>query len=333
MRSDFTWLAVLLVAWLPSARLAAGAGPRALPAVRLAGRDYVPVADWAGAKGYGLHWLKRDETLELTKGTGRIILTFDSREAQINGVQVWLCCPILRHNGAACLASLDTQATLEPLLVPPKNRPGLVVRTVCLDAGHGGKDSGNRVGSNQEKIYTLLLAEELRAQLRRVGLKVTMTRGRDEFIELPNRPAVARRQGADLFVSLHFNSADTSRDSVRGAEVYCLTPASADSTNAGGEAGENGWFPGNRWNARNLCLAYEVQKSLTKRLQVEDRGVRRARFWVLRDALMPAVLVEAGFMSHPEEGKKIFTGAYRREMARAIAQGLLAYKRLVERRG
>ena len=160
-----------------------------------------------------------------------------------------------------------------------------------------------------------------------------MTRTRDEFVELPTRPELAKRQGADLFVSLHFNSADASRESVQGAEVYCLSPVGVDSTNGGSEVGGNGWFAGNRCNSKNLFLAYQVQRSLTQKLKVEDRGVRRARFWVLRDAVMPAVLIEAGFMSHPEEGKKIFTGAYRRQMARAIAQGLLSFKHRIEQRG
>ena len=134
-------------------------------------------------------------------------------------------------------------------------------------------------------------------------------------------------------MSLHFNAAPTSASTVRGAEVYCLTPAGAPSTNAQGEGAGAGWFAGNRFNEKNMFLAYQVQKSLTKNLAVEDRGVHRARFAVLRDAAMPAVLIEGGFMSHPVEGRKIFEAAYRREMARAIVGGLLAYKRQVEQGG
>ena len=77
-------------------------------------------------------------------------------------------------------------------------------------------------------------------------------------------------------------------------------------------------------------MAYQVQKALTGQLVVEDRGVRRARFVVLKEVPMPAILVEAAFMSHPAEGKRIFDPAYRRKMARAIADGILAYKRAVE---
>jgi len=134
-------------------------------------------------------------------------------------------------------------------------------------------------------------------------------------------------------LSLHFNSVETSRTVVRGAEVYCLTPVGASSTNARGEGANAGWCPGNRNNNKNLYLAYQVQKALTRNLTVDDRGVRRARFAVLRDATMPGVLIEAGFMSHPEEGRRIFDTAYRRQMARAIVDGLLAYKRAVEQAG
>ncbi|HQH03701.1 MAG TPA: N-acetylmuramoyl-L-alanine amidase, partial [Verrucomicrobiota bacterium] len=90
-------------------------------------------------------------------------------------------------------------------------------------------------------------------------------------------------------------------------------------------------FIGNRNNSRNLFLAYQVQAALVRNLATEDRGVRRARFAVLRDAAMPAVLIEAGFMSHPVEGRKILTAAYRQQIARAIVEGLLAYKKAVER--
>ena len=170
----------------------------------------------------------------------------------------------------------------------------------------------------------------MRDQLQKAGFKVCLTRSTDALIKLPDRPAVARSRKADLFMSLHFNSTDGGRDEAKGAEVYALTPAGASSTNARGE-GNGGWTTGNKFNANNLLLACQIQKSLVRNLDVEDRGVRRARFAVLRDAAMPAVLIEAGFMSHPAEGKKIFDARYRREMARAIVDGVMSYKRIVER--
>jgi N-acetylmuramoyl-L-alanine amidase len=328
MKLAITFLLLMLLAVAGNGRPLNS--PHAAEPATVSRQAYVRVTDWAKASGLEIKWLKQDETLQLSNHSSKLVLAVDSRETQINGVAVWLLFPVVAHNGALCLARLDAEATLRPLLSPPKGRPGARIRTICLDPGHGGKDPGNRVGSNQEKQYTLLLAQELRTQLAKAGLKVTLTRSTDTFIELPERTELAKRRSADLFVSLHFNAAETRRDSVQGAEVYCLTPAGASSTNARGEGAGAGAFPGNRHNDQNLFLAFQMQKALTRNLSVEDRGVRRARFAVLRDAVMPAVLIEAGFMSHPAEGRKIFTAAYRQKMARAIVEGLLAYKRAVE---
>jgi N-acetylmuramoyl-L-alanine amidase len=311
------------------AGLTAGAAARS-GALQIAGKEYVRMGDWARANDFEMRWLKRDETAQLSKGSSKFLFTMDSREAQLNGVAAWLSFPAVQRNGSIYLSQLDLQTTLQPILSPPKNRPGTRIIRICLDPGHGGKDPGYRVGSNQEKKYVLLLAQELRDQLTRAGFTVTLTRNTDEFIELPVRADLARRRNADLFVSLHFNAAPSSASTVRGAEVYCLTPAGASSTNARGEGGGAGWFAGNRNNDKNMFLAYQLQKSLTRNLGAEDRGVHRARYAVLRDAVMPAVLIEAGFMSHPVEGKKIFDPAYRRQMAKSIVDGLLAYKQAVE---
>ena len=328
MKPAITSLLLMLLA-IAGAGRALSAPHTELPAV-VSGQVYLRLAVWAKAHGLELRWLKQDETLQLTNHSSKIVLAVDSREAQINGVAVWLLFPLVAHNGAIYLAQLDVETTLRPLLSPPRGAPGARIKTICLDPGHGGKDPGNRVGSNQEKQYTLLLAQELHTQLERAGLKVTLTRSTDAFIELPTRPELAKQRSADLFVSLHFNAAEAGRDSVQGAEVYCLTPAGASSTNARGEGAGAGWSPGNRYNDKNLFLAFQVQKALTWNLAVEDRGVRRARFAVLRDAAMPAVLIEAGFMSHPAEGRKIFSSTYRQKMARAIVEAVLAYKRAVE---
>jgi N-acetylmuramoyl-L-alanine amidase len=309
------------------------AGANGAPSIDVSGKEYLPVAGWASAKGFDLRWAKREETFQLSTSSSRVVLNADSREAQVNGVQVWLSFPIIIRNGMAYAARSDLETTLQPLVSPPRNRGGAAVNSICLDPGHGGKDPGNCVGTNQEKKYTLLLAQEVRDQLNRAGFKASLTRTGDRFIELPNRPELAKRRGADLFVSLHFNATEGSRNQVQGAQVFCLTPPGASSTNARGEGAGAGSFAGNRFNEKNILLAYQVQKNLTKTLSAEDRGVRRARFAVLRDAAMPAVLIEGGFMSHPDEGKKIFDAGYRRKMARAIVDGLLAYKRTVEREG
>ena len=320
---------LLALAWAGAP--AAQAPARAAGLRKVPGQEYVRLTDWAKGRGLKVRWLKPDETLELSNPASRLVVAIDSRQAQFNAVQVWLFFPVVAQNGVIWLSRVDADLTLRPLFSPPRSPPGARIKTVCLDPGHGGRDPGNQVGANQEKRFTLLLAQEVKKQLARAGLKVVLTRSGDSYLEPPSRPAVANRHKADLFLSLHFNAAGNDRSTVQGAEVFCLTPAGVASTNARGEGADTGSFTGNRYNDLNLFLAYQVQKSLTRTLAVQDRGVRRARFAVLRDAAMPAVLIEAGFMSHPAEGRKIFTAAYRREVARAIVEGVLACKKTVER--
>jgi N-acetylmuramoyl-L-alanine amidase len=298
---------------------------------RIGGRDYLSVAGWAKANGFTARWLKRDETLQIANDSSRITLEVDSCDAQINGVGLRLLFPVVKRPDGVFFALLDAQTTFRPILNPPKNRLGAKIKTICLDPGHGGKDPGSQVGGHDEKQYNLLLAREVQSQLVGAGFKVSLTRTRDASIELPDRPEIANHRKADLFISLHFNIAPASPASIQGTEVYCMTPVGAPSSNAHGEGAGAGWFPGNQNNEKNLFLAYQLQKSLTQGLAAEDRSARRARYWVLRDATMPAVLIEAGYMSHPIEGKKIFDPAYRRQIAHAILDGLLAYKHTVER--
>ena len=304
-----------------------------LPRTELFGHSYIRLEDWARANNFSVRYTSGSLVVMVTNRWARLRFETDSRKAELDGITVHLSNPVAKRNGSAYITALDLQTAVHPVLFPPKNPAGKRIRTICLDAGHGGKDAGNLEGKLQEKNYTLRLAQEVRDLLASSGFKVVMTRSSDSFIELYERPDIARRRGADLFVSLHFNSyAGASRDA-KGAEVYCLTPAKASSTNARGEGAETGAMPGNKFDERNMLLAYQVQKRLERDLRIEDRGVRRARFAVLRNAEMPAVLIEGGFMSHPTEGKKITEPAYQRQLAQAIVDGILAYKRLVERGG
>jgi N-acetylmuramoyl-L-alanine amidase len=322
-------LRILLIA-LVGAVSPSGAGA-ATYTTRIRENSYVRVSEWARWQGLEMRWLKSDESFQLAKSDLRVQFTVDSRAANFNGLQLWLLLPLVSRNGEVYISQLDIDSTLRPLLSPARNERGKKVRTICLDAGHGGKDPGNRTAGRQEKDLVLRLTLEVRDQLQKAGFRVVLTRSTDKFLELSERAAVARRAGADLFLSLHFNAADIGRADARGSEVYAMTPVGAASTNARGEGAKAGAFSGNRLDERNLLLAFQIQKSLIGQLGSADRGVRRARFEVLREASMPAALIEAGFLSHPVEGKKILTAEYRRQMARAIVAGVRSYKRIVER--
>jgi len=300
-------------------------------AASINGQNYVPLADWAGANGLKIFWLRRGEEIAATNRTTRLVFDKDSNITQINGVHVALSFPVAVDKGTPLIAQFDLDNTVRPLLFPSRYLEPKRIATICLDPGHGGKDTGNRVGgffSHNEKTYTLLLAQELHDQLRRAGFNVILTRTKDAYVDLPQRPALANRFGADLFVSLHFNAAPTSRNEVAGPETYCITPVGAASSNALGEGADHSPTTANRAEKKSLLFAYQIQKSLVQNLGVNDRNVRRARFAVLRDAQMPAILIEGGYMTNPTEGKRIYDAAWRRQMAAAIVKGILNYQNL-----
>ena len=293
------------------------------------GQNYVPLADWARANGLKCFWLKRGDEIVATNRTTRLVFDKDSRLVEVNGINVALSFPMAVDKGTPLIAQLDLNTAIRPLLFPPKAAEAKKITTICLDPGHGGKDTGNHTFWRSEKTYTLALALELCDQLKKVGFNVILTRSKDAYVDLPDRPALANRRGADLFVSLHFNATPTGKNEVEGPQTYCITPVGASSTDAQGEGANYGPTTANRVEQRSLLLAYQMERSLVQSLRVPDRGVRRARFAVLRDAAMPAVLIEGGYMTHPAESKRIYSATGRRQMSLAIVKGILAYQRLV----
>lgn len=299
------------------------------PAMRAAiinGHGYTAMSDWAIASGFRLKSRSGDTATYTNRAQTRLVFEKDSHTAQINGVNVALSFPASLDKGDLFVSQLDLAKTISPLVFAPNWQKR--ISTIVLDPGHGGKDTGNHVGSRNEKTYTLLLAEELASQLKDAGFKVILTRTSDKFVELGERPDIANRKNADLFVSLHFNATESSKADVSGTETYCITPVGAASSNAQGEGAGHAATVNNAAERKSLLLAYQVQRSLVKNLGAEDRSVRRARFAVLRDAEMPAILVESGYMSHPAEGKKIFDAAYRQQIASSIVKGILSYQKL-----
>jgi N-acetylmuramoyl-L-alanine amidase len=319
------WFSALLM----TCSLALGALPAR--AALINGQSYVSLTDWARANGLQTAWLRRGDEIAATSPTSRLVFNVDSHDAEINGVHVALSFPVANDHGNPLIAQFDLDKTIRPLLFPSRYLAPDKITTICLDPGHGGKDPGNRIGGifwHNEKTYTLLLALELRDQLKRAGFNVVLTRTRDAYVDLPVRPAVANRAGADLFVSLHFNATPTGKDQVAGPQTYCITPVGASSTDAQGEGANHGLTTANRSETKSLLFAYQIQKSLVRNLGVNDRSVRRARFAVLRDAQMPAILIEGGYMSNPSEARRIYDPVWRRQLAAAIVKGILNYQKL-----
>ncbi len=221
---------------------------------------------------------------------------------------------------------------------------------VVLDPGHGGKDPGaiGRRGT-REKDITLAVARRLKRILESSGrVRVVLTRDRDRFITLGERARIANRAHADLFVSLHCNKAKSRQ--ARGAETFFLSAARTQWERAVANL-ENGAlrFEGleppdtgdllayvlsdmaqAQFLKESQQLALSVQTQLARALNLRDRGVKQAGFYVLTGAYMPAILVEMGFLSNRQEEHLLRQGWYQEKLARAIARGILDF---LEHRG
>ncbi len=297
--------------------------------VRLGGIEYVDAAAF-GAR-FNLSFQDAAGNKFLLKNAG-VTLAFevDSREAAINGQRVFLGEAVRFSKGKPQLSRIDAESLLTPILRPgtgERKRPAL--KLIALDPGHGGKDSGkvnSRVGI-YEKTAALDMAERLKKLLEAQGYRVMMTRTRDRFVELADRAEIARKAGADLFISLHYNSVEKSAHQVTGVEVFTMTPRWQHST-ADVERDDDMVKvdnPGNEHDHWNTLLGYYMHRELLHDLKAPDRGFKRARWAVLRLASCPAVLIEAGYLSSDAEARKIATPAYRQQIAGAIADGVRAY--------
>ncbi len=295
---------------------------------RINGIPHLYLDSWAQLHGMEMILNSKKTNVKLKARWGNSELNVDSRSVTVNGINLWLSYGISIHRNRIVIAQRDLRNVLEALLFPRKPNPPRPIRMIAIDPGHGGKDPGFTLGSRSEKTYNLLLAMEVRDLLTADGFKVVFTRYDDRFIELVDRPLLARKAGADLFISLHHNCAVNNTEA-KGVETYCATPMGTASTNGGGPREKP--EPSNKFDDQNIILAYEIHKSLVRSLDMNDRGVRRAGFEVLRKASMPGVLVEAGFMSNLEDAKKVFDLSTRKKLARAIVDGIQSYKRNMER--
>ena len=219
-------------------------------------------------------------------------------------------------------------------------------KVIVIDAGHGGKDPGAIGYRNyREKVVVLSIAKELRDILRRRGFKVYMTRESDRFIKLRDRTKYANRKNADIFISLHANAVGR-KDAKKAHGIECYFLSTSRSSRAKKVAamensadldemdyyGKESFL--NTINSHNIVasnkLAIDLQRSALAALQrkyknVKDAGVREGPFWVLVGAQMPSVLVEVGFITHPNEARRLVNKRYQKTMAEGLANGIERY--------
>jgi N-acetylmuramoyl-L-alanine amidase len=227
--------------------------------------------------------------------------------------------------------------------------------SLMIDPGHGGDHDGAvGPGGSKEKDLALQLAKQVAARAQtQLSAKVLLTRESDRDVELAERVARANRSRVDLFVSIHLNSmpTDETRRTVKGIETYFLSADPSDASAEAQAARENlddlqARSPGKRRDvdlilndlaltaaqADSSRLAYVIQEQLVTATGDADRGVHQAPFFVLTGARMPAILLELGFISNPEEEQKLRTPAYQGILAQAIVDGIKRYRRAVNGR-
>lgn len=231
-------------------------------------------------------------------------------------------------------------------------RPAIInIRKVVIDPGHGGKDPG-AIGRSglKEKDVVLDIAKYLRDELKSCGVEAVMTRSSDVFIPLETRAEIANDSGADLFISIHVNA---HRDrKVSGFEIYYLSNQIDDFQRARSSSNDDLpktlqmqidqrassdlktiiWdiiYSGNR--KESALLAKGIDKKICPEAGFRSRGIKAARYQVLRNTKIPAILVELGFISNANEEKKLQIKSHRQRIAKSLAESIISHNSLTKR--
>lgn len=219
---------------------------------------------------------------------------------------------------------------------------GLTVKTIMLDAGHGGKDPGCQANGIVEKNFNLALVKLIGEELKKKGFTVIYTRTTDAFVSLEKRPELANSKNADLFISIHVNA--NAKSAIHGLEIYYLDVAKSSDANKVA-ARENGVSVQELSNVQVIladlmlsskikeshslagCLQTSIMGRLKKgKVSFADHGVRSAPFYVLMGARMPAVLIECGYATNADDAKKLKSKDFMKLQAQGVVDGIVKYK-------
>jgi N-acetylmuramoyl-L-alanine amidase len=326
------------------------------------GAQYIPLTKICDVYGLSWKWDPYIKTATIER-KGKIVLMAGSSKILVNGSEVELDRPVIQSGGTVYVpvsfVRLGLSRIVESVLAGQPVEKALseggnkrfTIRSVVIDPGHGGKDPG-AIGIRmhlKERSLTLAIAKKLRDDLEAKGMRVIMTRDDDTFIPLPRRTEIANKSGVDLFISIHINASRSRL--LNGFECYYLSEATDDNARAL-EALENSslrlgdsaamehssgvdkalWDMTLSENRReSAALASYICNTVERDMETKNRGIRSARFFVLKGTRMPAVLLEMGYISNITEEKKMSEGQYWDRMVDAVAKGILAYRSEYER--
>ena len=252
-------------------------------------------------------------------GNGEVELRFGPvpRELFIQERLCYLSHPVQEDStGDLLVSKVDVVQLIEPVLRPTYIANRSAVRTVVIDAAHGGHDTGTVTNFAREADVALVVATKLGAELQKRGYEVRLTRQDNQYLSPQARVDRANEAPAAIFVSLHLNSG---RSDIKGVQMYTLAPAGKNEKP----------MPGHEFSQSSMALAMALQSSLVEKAEAADGGCRRAHYSPLNSLRCPGVMAELGFATNPEEGTRLNTEEYQIKLASALALGIDNFARVM----
>lgn len=255
----------------------------------------------------------RTGTTDISNGSLRISFGPGERDIAIQGYRLQLVHPLLTSDdGKLLISQLDLTKLIDPVLRPCYIRNREPVQRVVIDPGHGGLDPGVANANYRESDLTLSLALELESILKQKGYEVILTRRHNVYVSDRRRADIACAAADSVFISLHLNSG---RSDMHGVQSYIAAPAAPGS----------GHMPGNRHDAANTALAFALHSAVIAATGAQDGGIRHARYSLLNSITHPALIIEAGYATNPDDIAQLSQADYRHRFAQALADGLDTY--------
>ncbi|MBU2063523.1 MAG: N-acetylmuramoyl-L-alanine amidase [Candidatus Omnitrophica bacterium] len=322
-------------------------------AIKLEGASYLPLSIVCAQYRLSWEWDGFSSIISVKNFDYKLRLYIDNSLISYNGQIYDLKNPVRIHNGTIFVPLSFSQLFYRQVSLAKKEdkyEKGFTFKKIVIDPGHGGKDPGAiGWGEVMEKDVVFDISRRLKDILAKHDIEAILTRQRDVFIPLKERAQVANKAKADFFISIHANAAQAAK--ATGFEAYYLSATHDDLAkavqireNASVQFEENNDYKySNDLNAtlwdmiftenriESIEMAYVVADELKRILKLKTRYIKGAMFYVLKDAHVPAVLLEVGYLTNRTECSRLANAYYRQMLAETIAAGVLAYKKRFER--
>ncbi|HPN87988.1 MAG TPA: N-acetylmuramoyl-L-alanine amidase [Candidatus Omnitrophota bacterium] len=310
-------------------------------------KNEIFLKDFCQHYGLSWEWDHVSQTIRFSDKNNEISLLLGSRVMFVGDKKIFLSAPVVLRESLVVLPRDFLQFIVIHVRVKIKDDTDykiLKVKKIIIDAGHGGHDPGAIGGDKTyEKDIVLAIARGLKNFLEKEGFEVQLTRGDDRFLSLKERSEISANIDADLFISIHANASLNKR--VQGIEVFSLKDLSEE------QKGEEQLLSHERTflkrvtgkspdqplreivsdmlytykQAESEALARNIVKESIQYTRAVNRGVKYAQFYVLRNTLIPAILIEVGFLSHKQEERSLKKASYQQKIIEGIGKGIVSY--------